>query len=371
MDIQKLLTTKIENEIGYKEEQSVSEEIPIKDVTSEAVKFYLYDIGTLLEEDTENCIYTASINAGFLNFNRAVLAIKYEKNKLIIKAFAREGLINQKTAEKAINKLREKINGNYPPTSNNKKIIVLCVGVVLCTLFLGCGTWKCKSLQNATKKYNKEVAEYNNKVKKYNDTAKSISISNIEGLLDEVDKLPTVDEKMSSVIKSWISGNSTKKINKDISTIKDMEKNLADAQSVMDNIDNPSKEWVVEKVKRISHVKDVKAVTKDNDVTGILERENGGCKECIYFIYDTIENDQYKDKDDSITRGTDGGGAIEIFSNLKDAEERCAYLKEFDDTILESGSYALIGTMVVRTSYKLSYEQQYEFTDEIFKALTN
>jgi len=114
----------------------------------------------------------------------------------------------------------------------------------------------------------------------------------------------------------------------------------------------------------------VKAVTRDNDVTGFLDKESGGCKECVYFIYDTIENEQYKDKEDSIARGTDGGGAIEIFANLKDAENRCAYLKEFDDTILDSGSYALIGTMVVRTSYKLSYEKQYELTDEIFKAFT-
>ena len=41
-----------------------------------------------------------------------------------------------------------------------------------------------------------------------------------------------------------------------------------------------------------------------------------------------------------------------------------------DGTLLYSGSYAIIGTMVIRTSYKLSDNQQVKLTNDITKALT-
>ena len=79
---------------------------------------------------------------------------------------------------------------------------------------------------------------------------------------------------------------------------------------------------------------------------------------------DSVEGDTIVDK------GTDVGGAIEVYKSVKDAEARCEYLSGFDNTLLYSGSYAIIGTMVIRTSYRLDGESQLELTTEITKAFT-
>ena len=40
------------------------------------------------------------------------------------------------------------------------------------------------------------------------------------------------------------------------------------------------------------------------------------------------------DGDSPVSKGTDGGGAIEVYGTLEDAEARCEYLHGFDNTIL-------------------------------------
>ena len=51
-------------------------------------------------------------------------------------------------------------------------------------------------------------------------------------------------------------------------------------------------------------------------------------------------------------------------------QNRVSYLAGFDNTILYSGSYAIVGTMVIRTSYLLTDEEQYNLTDAITRAVT-
>lgn len=48
-------------------------------------------------------------------------------------------------------------------------------------------------------------------------------------------------------------------------------------------------------------------------------------------------------------------------------ENRVEYLKGFDDTVLYSVSYAIVGTLIIRTSYLLSDKGQYDLTDAITK----
>lgn len=67
--------------------------------------------------------------------------------------------------------------------------------------------------------------------------------------------------------------------------------------------------------------------------------------------------------------GTQGGGAIEIFSNVEDAEKRDAYLGGFDGTPFASESHYVVGTLLIRTSDELSGTKQLELTDKITEAL--
>lgn len=80
-----------------------------------------------------------------------------------------------------------------------------------------------------------------------------------------------------------------------------------------------------------------------------------GRTSCVYFSVKQISTDAVSGSD-IVEKGTDGGGAIEVYANVEDAKNRCDYLKQFDNTLLYSGAYALIGTMVIRTSYLLSNE---------------
>ena len=45
-----------------------------------------------------------------------------------------------------------------------------------------------------------------------------------------------------------------------------------------------------------------------------------------------------------IDKGTDAGGAIEVYKNVEDAEKRRDYLATYDGTIFANGTHTVIGT---------------------------
>ena len=75
--------------------------------------------------------------------------------------------------------------------------------------------------------------------------------------------------------------------------------------------------------------------------------------------------DVYK-RQDIVDKGTQGGGCIEVYANVEDAEKRNTYLSAFDGAgMLNPGSHTVLGTIVIRTSDKLTATQQDEFTQKI------
>lgn len=97
--------------------------------------------------------------------------------------------------------------------------------------------------------------------------------------------------------------------------------------------------------------------------------KDGGYYGCLYFTTILIDENSIPGKS-IVDKGTDAGGAVELYSSLEDAKKRCEYLASFDGTILSTGSYVLIGTMVIRTSFELDDNEQYQLTDSIIKAMT-
>lgn len=225
-------------------------------------------------------------------------------------------------------------------------------------------------LQNATVDYNTTVHQYNSVADSYNSMAEITAIDNIDGFLLSVDKLYPADDKLSSVVKSFFSGNTAEKTRTDIQTIKKLIGSLSDDLHIMEQITAPSEAWVIARLKEVDDILSIQAVTQTNDPNGLLNKENGGYSACIYFTSTGIdESNQLGNY--PVEKGTDGGGAVEIYSSLADAEARCEYLSSFDNTILYTGSYAIIGTMVIRISYIYTNEAQYEMTDRITKAFTH
>ena len=133
-------------------------------------------------------------------------------------------------------------------------------------------------------------------------------------------------------------------------------------------ITGPSEEWVAGRLRTVEGITDTAAVTKDRDPNGMLGKD-GGYTACVYFAFDGVPQETIHGGD-VIAKGTDGGGAVEVYRTAADAQARCVYLAQFDNTLLYTGSCAVVGTMVIRTSYALTDEEQLILTDRITRAFT-
>ena len=220
----------------------------------------------------------------------------------------------------------------------------------------------------ATNAYNKAVDEYNEMSTRYDEALKKVCVDNIEGISATAGRLEKESVELADVIQTVLGGNTANKIENDTATIYKLIDSMEDDLKVVAQIENPSEKWVTERLKTVSKIKEVEAVSEDNDPNMMLGND-GGYTACLYFTISDIDSDSVEG-DTIVDKGTDVGGAIEVYKSVKDAEARCEYLSGFDNTLLYSGSYAIIGTMVIRTSYRLDGESQLELTTEITKAFT-
>lgn len=326
------------------------------------IRDYVIEKGEILEEDIEQCIYVTYFRTGLFHLNRTLVGFILEENKLIVVANASKKSTNEKLVNAIIDDL---INSNKKNRSTSRciKIGVISLLVLLCGIL---AIFAFPTI-SATKEYNNVVSNFNDLAKSYNKKVSLVSVDNIEGVPKKIDYLKEENDSVFPIVVNILEGNTSNKINKDIKTINNMIKTLNDSSSIIDNVTNPSKEDVIEKLKNVNEIENISFVTKDNDPNGFLEKEQGYTS-CVYFTLKGLELN-YKSKD-PIVLGTDGGGSIEVYSNLKDALARCNYLKQFDNTILYTGSYAIVGTMVIRTSYVLTNEQQYSLTNKIIQQFT-
>lgn len=131
---------------------------------------------------------------------------------------------------------------------------------------------------------------------------------------------------------------------------------------------NPSEDFIIQRLKTIDEIADVRAVTEDNDPNGNLNKE-GGYTSTVYFESKNInQNEVYGT--DLIDKGTAAGGAIEVYANEDDANKRAEYLATFDGSIFASGTHKVIGTVLIRTSNELIATQQKVLEGKIIDALS-
>lgn len=141
---------------------------------------------------------------------------------------------------------------------------------------------------------------------------------------------------------------------------------------IQKQITAPTDDFVAERLPKIDTILSIASVTTYNDPNGLLGKE-GGYIGCIYFSDSRVEKEKLNLKPseyDVITMGTIGGGAIEIYESIEDAENRNMYLASYDNTTLDPGSHTVKGTLVIRTSSMLTMEQQVELTEMIISVLT-
>lgn len=154
----------------------------------------------------------------------------------------------------------------------------------------------------------------------------------------------------------------------DIQALKDSEQAVSDSIEQMKLVTNPSEAFVIERLQGVDGVGDISAVTEDNDPNGQLGKA-GGYTATVYFTSPLVNQDDVLGST-VIEKGCDGGGAIEVYANIDDANNRNDYLAAFDGGLLASGSHSVVGTVVVRTSNELTASQQKQLEAAIIEALT-
>lgn len=238
--------------------------------------------------------------------------------------------------------------------------VLIVILVVICIFLSIRAGYACDAIED----YNKAVKEYNEIVDDYNKIAFNSGVDNIAGVPAEIGFLRVEKESFWEGLKVIMGKNTIRKIEKDTDTVYQLIEQTRVSSDIIGQIKNPSESWVKSRLDTVDGITGTQAVTEENNPDGLLGKE-GGYNACIYFSYRGIGYSS-----NIVSTGTDGGGAVEIYGTFKEAEERCKYLAGFDGTVLYSGSYAIVGTMVIRTSYKLSNEEQIELTDAITQALT-
>jgi hypothetical protein len=152
-------------------------------------------------------------------------------------------------------------------------------------------------------------------------------------------------------------------------------KDLVEAQNAAETsiaqyalVNSPTEAYIISCLEQVSGITGISAATEENDPNGQLHKA-GGYTSQVYFSYELVNQNSVSGTS-IIEKGTDGGGSIEVYSCVEDAEKRNIYLSTFDGTIFASGSHVVIGTVIVRTSHKLTASQQKALEGNIVAVLT-
>ena len=275
---------------------------------------------------------------------------------------------------------------------NNKKkkiVIISSIVAVLVIIVAMLSIFIISPYVKAVNNYNKAVSYVTEK-----NTELDKSIEKINNLIDKSEKV--IDENVITNAKEAtkkagaakrVIGKKPKTTEKLIEETKKLEKpldystelkELEEAYSTYDTsikqykqLTNPSEEFIIQRLKTIDDVVDVRAVTEDHDPNGQLHKP-GGYTSTVYFESKTVDQSKlsYLDTNDLIEKGTDAGGAIEVYETEELAIKRRDYLATYDGTIFSNGSHTVVGTCLVRTSNKLSASKQKELENKVIEALT-
>lgn len=263
-------------------------------------------------------------------------------------------------------------------------LVVLFIALVMAFALSGCESDETKAAKEG---FNNEVS----RIQEEFDSLQS-EISNAEELVLVEDK--ALDGSLRPALEDAISDAKTVEFDKpslpsneaneidatteelkrfsfteEIESLQNAETALSESIEKYKLVDNPSEAFVIERLRGVEGVGEISAVTEDNDPNGHLNKA-GGYTATVYFSSPWVnQNNVYGST--VIDKGTDGGGAIEVYANEGDAYERDSYLGAFDGpSLIRAGSHTVVGTVIVRTSDKLTATQQKKLEAAIIEALT-
>ena len=204
------------------------------------------------------------------------------------------------------------------------------------------------------------------------DVAESDSELSIEELDEKTANIQDQNNKLATETSTLGAETSELAIPDYTATLADLDvakKAFEDSVKVLEQVTNPSEDFVISRITGLENIGTVAPVTEDHDPNGNLNKE-GGYTATVYFSSPLVVDEYSLFTGNVIDDGTDGGGSIEVYANVEDATKRNEYLASFDGGFLASGSHTIVGTCLVRTSNELTASQQKALEAEIIEALT-
>ncbi len=191
------------------------------------------------------------------------------------------------------------------------------------------------------------------------------AVKKAEDEIVEIPKMPDTEKEINDLVKKEL-----KKIDYSdtIEDIKTKKQHLEQSVLQFDQLNAPTQDFIISRLNEVESIKEISAVTEDNDPNGNLNKA-GGYTSQVYFMDSAV--DQSKVYGDTlIDKGTDCGGSVEVYKTVEDAQKRDVYLGAFDNTVFVSGSHIVVGTCVIRTSQYLTASQQQDLQQRIIDVLT-
>lgn len=272
--------------------------------------------------------------------------------------------------------------------SKKKVSIIVAVVVVLAIIGGACWWWFGYEVP-----HREALASYENAVSMVNSKNKKLdgSLVKLEKLIDSKDETlnPQTKKDASEVAKSAKKerravGEQPKKTDELTRKASELSKPLDYTATIakinkattdvgngikqLKQVTNPSQDFVMARLKEVPGILNMEPVTEDNDPNGNLNKAGGYTSDVYFESQNVDQSDVYGN--DLIEKGVDAGGAIETYKTNEDATKRDSYLGVFDGGVISAGSHKVIGTVLIRTSDKLTATQQNELTQAIIDALT-
>lgn len=348
--------------IDINKQNGVKIDCEVEDVSLEKMRNVLYQFGNIIEQDTENSMFIISMKRGFLNSNQILVCAILDKDKIHYRLYDASNSIDNKSAQSVVNKINKKLGID----SGKKKLDLKNAGAILLIIILVLTSSYIAMFYKFSNDYNIVANEYNLELLKYKKVINKADVSYIPRFQNVLDTLIIPDGGIVSMCKEILSGNNIFKIRKDIDFINNEKERIDENIVIVNKITNPNVEDIVKKLGKITSINDIEIVN-DEDKKSDLFNYDGMFKDCAYFTSKLVKD--AIDGQTAVEKGTDAGGCIEIYETVEKAHERFDYLMGFDNTIYYSGQFVIVGTMVVRTSYLLSDEDNSKTVDDIINAL--
>lgn len=359
---QEVINDKISKFIDINNVKVHDEKYDLNNVQFEKIRDSIYKLGDVLEEDIDNKVFIVNIRSGLLNSIQILTCIYCDEKIIYYKIFDQ----TKKIDNTSINNIINKINKEMGIKCNKKKLKIHNIIITIVIFFIiFCGVYF-YLFYKITEKYNMKINEYNQKLVQYKKEIKVVDVSNIDSFQNILDTLKNVDLNFINLCFSIKDGNRIEKVNRDIVALDSEILKLNNNIDTIKKICNPNVDEIFNKISSVTYVDKAEIVNEEQKESEIFKYD-GIFKDCIYFTIKELE--QGVDGNSPVEKGTDAGGCIEIYENLEKARKRYDYLMGFDNTIYYSGQFICVGTMIVRTSYKLSDELNNSIVNAIINSI--